>query len=99
VTVVWTRTAQRDLLNAHDHVAPHSPHYARRLVDRITRKTEQLERHPLLGAEVLEYADATVRELFEHPYRIIDRVRDDRVEVVAVVHGARQLPPASPGGP
>lgn len=80
-----------------DYVAQHSPRYAQGLVDRITRKTEQLAQFPQLGAEVPEYEDESIRELLEHPYRIIYRVREDRVEILSVVHGARQLPPDVPG--
>lgn len=97
MTVVWTQNAKRELRAVHDYVAQNSPRYAQGLVDRITRKTEQLETFPLLGAEVPEYEDESIRELLEHPYRIIYRVREERVEIVSVVHAARQLPPAMPG--
>jgi len=35
--------------------------------------------------------DERYRELIVRPYRIIYRVFDDRVEIIAVVHGARLL--------
>lgn len=31
-----------------------------------------------------------VREVFEHPYRIMYRVRDEGIDVIAVVHEARK---------
>jgi plasmid stabilization system protein ParE len=34
-----------------------------------------------------------VREVIEGAYRIIYRILLDRVDVVAVIHGARELPP------
>jgi toxin ParE1/3/4 len=67
------------------------------MVDRITRKTELLVPFPELGAVVPEYEDDTVRELLEHPYRIIYRVQPSWVEILSVVHGARQLPEDVPG--
>ena len=44
-----------------------------------------------------EYEDEAIRELLEPPYRIIYRVREERIEILAVVHGARQLPFETPG--
>jgi toxin ParE1/3/4 len=48
---------------------------------------------PELGAIVPETGENSIRELIEHPYRIIYRVSADEVEVLAVIHSARQLPP------
>jgi plasmid stabilization system protein ParE len=98
MTVSWTQNAKRQLRAVHDYVAQNSPRYAQALVDRITRKTELLAEFPRLGAEVPEYEDESIREVLEHPYRIIYRVRGDQAEVLSVVHGARQLPPNPPGG-
>lgn len=52
---------------------------------------------PYVGATVPEYAEETIRELIEQSYRIIYRVRGDRVEILSVVHGARPLPIDIPG--
>ena len=97
MTVYWTRNAKLALRAVHDYVARNSPRYAQGLVDRITRKTELLNQFPELGGEVPEYENESIRELVEYPYRIIYRVREDRVEILSVVHGARPLPPEVPG--
>jgi toxin ParE1/3/4 len=44
------------------------------------------------GRIVAEYEDPAVRELIVRRYRLIYRVRLDRVEVLRIIHGARQLP-------
>jgi plasmid stabilization system protein ParE len=66
------------------------------MVDRITRKSETLAKFPLSGHVVPEYESElsapVVRQLLESSYRIIHRVQADRVEVLAVIHGARELP-------
>ena len=97
MTVHWTETALAHLLAIRDYIARNSPGYAQALADRITRRTVKLADLPLAGAEVPEYADESIRELLEHPYRIIYRVSADRVDVLAVVHGARRLPRTPPG--
>jgi toxin ParE1/3/4 len=95
--VAWTQNAKRELRAIHDYIAQNSPRYAQGMVDRITRKTELLVRFPEIGAEVPEYEDETVRELLEHPHRIIYRLKKNQVEILSVVHGARQLPVDVPG--
>jgi plasmid stabilization system protein ParE len=97
MTVHWTETALGHLRAIRDYVARNSPGYAQALADRITRRTEKLASMPFFGAEVPEYADESIREVLEHPYRIIYRVSADRVEILAVLHGARRLPTNPPG--
>ena len=65
------------------------------MVDRITRRSEQLKTLPSSGSIVPEYANEEIREVLERPYRIIYRVLPDRIDVLAVVHGARLLPPSN----
>ncbi len=97
MTVHWTRNALRNPTAIHDHIAQNSAKYALGMVDRITRRSEHAGEFPHLGAVVLEYEDEAIREVAELPYRIIYHVTEDRVEILAVVHGARQLPPNLPG--
>ena len=89
--VVWTENAIRHLQNLHDYIAANSPIYAKRMVDRITRRTEQIADHPFSGRKVPEYDVENVRELIEPPYRIIYRVNAKKIEILGVVHGARLL--------
>jgi hypothetical protein len=44
------------------------------MVQRIITRTEILSTSPFLGAKVEEYFDQNIRELLEHPYRIIYKV-------------------------
>lgn len=90
--VNWTKSALGDLRAIETHVARHSSQYARSVVERIFDKTGHLVDFPRLGAVVPEYDEETLRELLETPYRIVYRVYSDRVDVVAVVHSARQFP-------
>ncbi|HEX6963333.1 MAG TPA: type II toxin-antitoxin system RelE/ParE family toxin [Lacipirellula sp.] len=90
--VKWTHTATKHLKGIYGYIAADSPQYARRMIDRITRRSQQLAAFPESGGVVAEYNDSSIREALEGPYRIIYRVLSDRVDVVAVIHGARQLP-------
>lgn len=90
-SVVWSSRANDDLVAIHAYISGSSEPVARRLVDRLTRRANQLAEFPLLGNVVPEYGVDLVRELKEHPYRIIYEVFPDRVHILTIVHSARQL--------
>jgi plasmid stabilization system protein ParE len=62
------------------------------MVDKITRRSEQIAGQPLSGRKVPEYDAEDIRELIEKSYRIIYRIKPDQIDVLAVIHGARLLP-------
>lgn len=41
---------------------------------------------------VPKYDDENLRELIVYPYRLIYRLKSDRIDIIAVFHGAQQLP-------
>jgi toxin ParE1/3/4 len=62
------------------------------MVDRLTRRVAQLVDHPHSGRIVPKYANTQLRELIEYPYRLIYRIKLDRIDIIAVFHGAQLLP-------
>jgi len=90
--VHWTENAIGHLVNIYEYIAINSPTYGKRMVDRITRRSEQIAKQPLSGRKVPEYDAKDIRELIEKPYRIVYRIKQDQIDVVAVIHGARILP-------
>ena len=89
--VYWTLNAIKHLTNIYEYIALNSPIYARQMVDRITRRSEQIFTQPLSGRKVPEYEAEDIRELIEKPYRIIYRIKQDQIDVLAVIHGAQLL--------
>ena len=61
------------------------------MVDRLTKRSIQIAEFPFSGRMVPEYELNEVREVLEWPYRIIYLIEParSRVEVLAVIHGAR----------
>ncbi|MGD8210852.1 MAG: type II toxin-antitoxin system RelE/ParE family toxin [Desulfobacterales bacterium] len=90
--VYWTQNAIRHLTNIYEFIALNSPTYAKRTVDRITQRSEQISTQPFSGRKVPEYETEDIRELIEQPYRIIYRFKQDQIDVLAVIHGAQLLP-------
>jgi addiction module RelE/StbE family toxin len=89
MTVHWTDTAQDHLDAIYAYIAQDSPEYALRMVDRITRRSQQIADAPLSGRRVPEYELNQIREVIERPYRIIYHIKPDQIDVIAVMHGAR----------
>jgi toxin ParE1/3/4 len=94
--VAWSEQATAQLQAIRDYLARSSPGYAQALAERIIQRTETLSDFPLLGPEVVEYGDESLRELIEHPYRLLYRVRAEQVQIVALIHAARRLPRTPP---
>jgi toxin ParE1/3/4 len=93
--VRWTRAAIGHLAAIYEYISQDSPRYAKRMVDRITTRSQQIARFPQSGLVVPEYQAQDIRELIEGAYRLIYEIAGDEIRIVAVIHGARLLPPLS----
>ena len=91
--VLWTDSAVAQLHAIHDYIAETSPDYAVRIVDRLTRRSIQIAAFPNSGRMVPEYERKDIREVLEGRYRIIYLVEAAQIQVLAVIHGARDLRP------
>ncbi|RMF89119.1 MAG: type II toxin-antitoxin system RelE/ParE family toxin [Nitrospinota bacterium] len=91
--VYWTNNAIEHLLAIYGYLAQNSPLYAQRMVDRLTKRSEQIAEFPLSGRKVPEYEAEDIREVIEGSYRIIYRIKPDQIDILAVIHGAQLLPP------
>jgi plasmid stabilization system protein ParE len=90
--VCWTETAVAHLSAIHAFISRDSPGYAQRVIDRLTRRSEQIALFPLSGRAVPEAGLAQIREVMEGPYRIVYYIKPDQIDVVAIIHGAQQTP-------
>jgi toxin ParE1/3/4 len=94
--IVWTEPAVEDLHELHGYIARDSEVYASRFVERIISAAERLADHPKLGRTVPEANQDDIRELLSQNYRIIYRAANDRIEMLSVIHGARDLAARKP---
>ncbi len=83
--VHWTNNALKHLLDIYEYISQNSPFYAQRIVDRLTKRSEQIASFPMSGRNVPEYLAEDIRELIEKPYRIIYRIKPDQIDVLASV--------------
>ena len=91
----WTRLAISDLNSAYDYIAQENPSAAIDVIDHIQKAANILSQHPELGRH--GRVEGT-RELIISgtPFIISYRIKDKRIEVLAVIHGARRWPDAFP---
>ena len=89
--VHWTDNAIAHLVDIYEYIAHDSPIYAKRVIDIITRRSEQIAIFPMSGRSVPEYEADDIREIIQNPYRIIYRTKPDQIDVLAVIHCAQLL--------
>lgn len=91
IRVEWTEPAVSDLENIQTYIANDSIEYASAVVERLVLAVDRLEAFPKSGRVVPESNDQTIRELIVQGYRIIYRLKKDSAQILAVVHGTRNL--------
>jgi plasmid stabilization system protein ParE len=89
--VLWTETAVRDLTAARDYIARDSEVYAVAFVERVLAAVEGLTDFPRSGRQVPEAEDPDIRETLCQDHRVMYRVREDAVQILAIVHGVRDV--------
>ena len=89
--VHWTETAEGHLNAIYAYIARDSPEYAIRMVDRLTRRSQQIADFPLSGRKVPEFEMDQIREVIEGAYRIIYHIKPDQIDVLAVIHGSQDI--------
>jgi addiction module RelE/StbE family toxin len=89
--IIWSPEALADLRSIHDYIAHDSEAIASNFIERLLNDVDRLAEFLLIGARIREFKRSDYRHLIVRPYRVIYRVADDAVFLIAVVHGARDL--------
>ena len=87
----WSTPAIEDLTGIRDYIAQGSKYYAAEFIQRILQTVERLEQFPELGRLIPEVEDQTARELIFQNYRILYRLKQDHLDIAAVIHGRRDV--------
>ena len=91
MNVLWTKNAKAHLDGIYKYIAQDSKEYAKRIVDRLTQRSIQISDYPFSGRKVPEYDADKVREVIEGPYRIVYHIKQDQIDILAVIHGAMDI--------
>jgi len=82
--------AKRDLVDIYVAIAIHNQPAAKRIIRRIDHRISLLAEYPELGPKHPDITEE-LRMLVEGNYLILYRVRPGTVEIIRVLHGARDL--------
>src|SRR6266849_10971704 len=91
IILTWLPRAERDLEQIRARIARDKPIAAEKFIKNLRKSVGRLRRFPYSGWMVEEWQDPRIREILYGPYRIIHRVRDNLVQIMIVIHGARLL--------
>jgi len=90
----WTKNAKDDLLSIVTYIKEDSPSIANDIYQKIRKKAQTSNFFPLKGRVVPELQKEGIsiyRELIESPWRIIYRVGDDTVYIMAILDSRQNL--------
>ena len=91
MTIVWSGKARQDLLDITHYLTPRTPDAARRMLEVLRAKVGALEAAPYLGrAGRVEGTRELV--ITGTPYLAVYRVMPEGVQILTLVHGARNWP-------
>lgn len=88
----WTPSALTDLEEIEAYIAADDPIAAERWAETLMETAGRASELPFSGRVVPELEREDIREVLKRSYRIIYRILEDRVEVLAVIEGHRRLP-------
>jgi toxin ParE1/3/4 len=93
--IIWSPKSSQDLDGIHAYVAQHNPTAAKRLIQKIIRRTDRLVLFPNSGGYVEEDESRRYRQVLQGNYRVIYRYDPgaDAVLIITVIHAARLLDP------
>ncbi len=91
VKIRWLSDAVIDLTEIRDYIASDKPDTARNVAVRIKNEISRLKEHPGIGrpGRVEGTRELVVSDL---PYIIPYRVKKNAIEILRVLHGAREWP-------
>ncbi|WP_456415257.1 type II toxin-antitoxin system RelE/ParE family toxin [Thiolapillus sp.] len=89
--IVWTEPALADLNDIAEYIALDKVAAARRLVQRVFSAVGRLEQFPESGRHLPELDESPCREVIVGPCRILYRYDGQRVIILYVMRGEREL--------
>lgn len=90
-SLIWTSGATEDLKDIYGYISKDSEYYAKAYIAKIFGAVEGLPVFPMKGRKVPEFDRDDIREIIFDPYRIIYRIAQDRIFIVTVIHGKRDI--------
>lgn len=90
--LIWSPLALDKASEIADYISLDNPFAAKRWVNAIFKKVEQLISAPELGRMVPEISDRNFREIIYGNYRVIYRLESTTISILTIRHGKQILP-------
>ncbi|MDP2904018.1 MAG: type II toxin-antitoxin system RelE/ParE family toxin [Methylovulum sp.] len=91
VVVDWSPEAIEDLGSIVGYIAKDSRFYAKAVANKILAVAKEIPEHPYIGRIVPEIGDKQIRERFVYSYRLVYKVNEGNILIIAIIHGKRLL--------
>lgn len=91
VDIKWSTDTLLDLDAISEYISKGSPENAKKFIQDIFKKVENLSTFPFMGRTVPDRSNEKIHEILHKNYRIIYEIKEDLVEVLIVIHGSRIL--------
>jgi len=89
--VTWSPEAVEDLESIAEYIERDSSFYAQAVVSKVLEMTRNIREVPLIGRMLPEIGDENIRERFIYSYRVVYKIENQQILIVAIIHGKRLL--------
>lgn len=92
--ITWVASARKELDEIIDHIAKDKKEIAKTIYFKIKDKVQALSNMPQQGRLIPEFQTAGIelyREIIEHPWRIMYRIRDNEILILTIIDGRRNI--------
>ncbi|WP_373494089.1 type II toxin-antitoxin system RelE/ParE family toxin [Aquiflexum sp.] len=86
-----TESAWEDLTEIDNNISKYSPKIARSLIIKFFNKFDLIATFPEMGRIVPEFGSPMIREIFQSKYRIIYYHKNQKVEILRIIHGSKLI--------
>ncbi|MFQ5685299.1 MAG: type II toxin-antitoxin system RelE/ParE family toxin [Candidatus Scalindua sp.] len=92
--IEWSPTARLDFRDLILFISEENSSAANHFRNKILNHVIQVAKFPKSGRVVPEFQDENIREIIQKPYRIVYRIKKEKMilEVVRIWHSARGIP-------
>ena len=89
--LIWSEEALEDIDSIATYIEKDSSVYAKAVVSKVFEKVEMLKDFSQMGRIVPELNQDNLRELFIYSYRLIYKISNNTILIIAVIHGKRLI--------
>ena len=91
MTVIWTQEALEKLREIEEFIGMANPERAEKFVDHLIERGESISKNPKIGRIVPEISIPEIREIIVKKYRIVYKIKKDKIEILTVFESHRLI--------